>query len=717
MLLLHRGHVRSAAAFETVTDCLTSYRKTKRRLAILAVGVLLATTAQAQVGYTFTSGAFGDGFDWPASPTGLLPSDFFTTLDGIDFYNEIGNNLFFDDNYQVAGNAPGITGDAMWGNPLEVGGGYVDITVFGFSAYKVVFNVAWSVAGPPGTTSDTIFIYLEDSDGRATEAIIALGDTFPGFGGVEAYSGLIELDINDLVDEFESVDGGQFVDIFYISLDFTDIATLGGTSEFAIDFLGLNDFVFEPSNREVFPSVNGGAIDVTNSTLGNSVLRGIGTFSDGLEVTNGTLVNTNYSTRFVGGTLTDLGQVSGAPINAGQTLFAPDLVSIDRSLPSAAYEGDLLVINDNDPNDPDNPVSILVRLFEAPLLNAPSPVDVSGGELVRLVNAAAPANGFRASVKVTDETVSGPFDVAGFGFEVPVKQGTFEEATPTLDRFGLLSGPYSGSYSVSLQMTAFVGENEEFEVFLQEAEPVPNESWTLNAVLLDDLADLAVIDSNTPLGPGLVGTNTATTAVTLLDGTVNYTGTVSIGQGAGLAGTGTGIVGDAALVNFSAGIPAHVVQFTYRDIDLCEDITEANLELLRYNTGTEDWELAVLGNSDGGSGATFFVGSYADFKTTLGGAPLSTALSTYGVDSINNHVWAIVDHQADFGIGESGVTCGNPADCDGSGTVDLADFNDFNGCLAGPGVGLQSGCDCFDFNDDGDVTSTDYAIFQLLIAS
>jgi hypothetical protein len=41
--------------------------------------------------------------------------------------------------------------------------------------------------------------------------------------------------------------------------------------------------------------------------------------------------------------------------------------------------------------------------------------------------------------------------------------------------------------------------------------------------------------------------------------------------------------------------------------------------------------------------------------------------------------------------------------------VDLTDFRDFSGCLAGPGVNVALGCDCgFDFDRDGDVDMADH---------
>jgi len=54
-----------------------------------------------------------------------------------------------------------------------------------------------------------------------------------------------------------------------------------------------------------------------------------------------------------------------------------------------------------------------------------------------------------------------------------------------------------------------------------------------------------------------------------------------------------------------------------------------------------------------------------------------------------------------------------PGDCDGDHDVDLADFEFVLGCLAGPGVPADPGCECAEFDDDDDVDLADFALFQL----
>lgn len=673
--------------------------------------LLLASAATAQVGYTFTSGPTGDGFNWPASPTGLLDGDSFTTPDGVEFQNYIGNNLFFDSQYQVVGNTPGITDEAMWGNPDFESD--VDIYLDGVDAQTVEFDFAWSVGGSPGATPDETYIYLEDSEGRATEVFITLGVTFTGFGGFDGYADHLTFDAADFVDDFFSNDGGPFVDIGYIVIYMDSIATGGPPSEFGMDNFSVDGGL--SGADDLFPSINGGTIDVTGSILSSSVLRGVGTHFRNFEVTNQGASATTYSTQLLpGGGFADNGQASGIPISAGVTQATPNILSLDRSLPSETYDSDVTLVNDGNTGDPDNTLTLRARLFEAPLLTAPSPVDVTAAEKARLINAAAPANGWRATAEVTGTSTTGPFAVAGYGVDTPAKPGEFIEGDATFDRYGRLTGGYNGTFTASLQMTAYLGVNNDIEVFLANAEPLPDEQWTLNATLGDTPSDNVAYAPSDPLGPGVVGTNSASTAATIVGGTATGTGNVSMTQGSGQAGTSTGIIAQAADVDFSTTVPVHVVQMTYRDADICPDVTEANLRLLYYNTGATDWELAVDGNSDGGSGASFFVGSFSDFAATLGGSPLSSALSTHGLDATNNHVWAILDHEAQFGLGEIGQSCYVDPDFDQDGDVDGGDQDTFELCASGPDVphtGTAT-CQTADFDDDNDVDQDDFAVVQ-----
>jgi hypothetical protein len=54
-----------------------------------------------------------------------------------------------------------------------------------------------------------------------------------------------------------------------------------------------------------------------------------------------------------------------------------------------------------------------------------------------------------------------------------------------------------------------------------------------------------------------------------------------------------------------------------------------------------------------------------------------------------------------------------PGDCDFDGTVDMVDFSNLANCLTGRGSTVDPGCECFDLDEDGSVTLSDFAVFQV----
>jgi autotransporter-associated beta strand protein len=64
---------------------------------------------------------------------------------------------------------------------------------------------------------------------------------------------------------------------------------------------------------------------------------------------------------------------------------------------------------------------------------------------------------------------------------------------------------------------------------------------------------------------------------------------------------------------------------------------------LMWNSPTAGWVNAILGNSDGGAGANFVAGAY------IAGSDFN--LSWYGVDVADGYVWAVLDHNSDYGAG------------------------------------------------------------------
>lgn len=73
--------------------------------------------------------------------------------------------------------------------------------------------------------------------------------------------------------------------------------------------------------------------------------------------------------------------------------------------------------------------------------------------------------------------------------------------------------------------------------------------------------------------------------------------------------------------------------------------SEANAMLLWQDPATGSFGNAILGNSDGGTQSQHFVGAYNPATEFV--------LGDYGVDTVNHVVWAVVDHNSEFAVGQT----------------------------------------------------------------
>jgi hypothetical protein len=121
-------------------------------------------------------------------------------------------------------------------------------------------------------------------------------------------------------------------------------------------------------------------------------------------------------------------------------------------------------------------------------------------------------------------------------------------------------------------------------------------------------------------------------------------------------------------------------------------LLQAELSLAQY---------AITWSTVDGGGGTSSGGGY-ELSGTIGQP--DAAFSAGGGYDLTGGFWVILSSTA---LG----------DCDGDGDVDGEDYAEFEACLAGPGVGLAPGCDCFDLDADEDTDLLDFAEFQVLFNS
>jgi len=137
------------------------------------------------------------------------------------------------------------------------------------------------------------------------------------------------------------------------------------------------------------------------------------------------------------------------------------------------------------------------------------------------------------------------------------------------------------------------------------------------------------------------GTASSSSLVTVaFKGTGNYANIASdvvTVSGMPEKGTGPGPLGSTLTDEF-------VLKLSYNS-NAANEISggPGGLALLWLDPTTATWVNAILGNSDGGAGANFVLGAY-DPSTDFN-------LSWYGVDTTDDYVWAVLDHNSDFGAG------------------------------------------------------------------
>ena len=646
-----------------------------RGVALLGFCLTVGSTAVAQTAfYTFTSGPSGDGFEWDFDdpPFGVrdLPDGetFFAPMDnGFDISNIenfTGNVSFFDSQYQAAGNSPVISGDAWWGNPTSTSLAQAGISFINLDnpIESVSFDFAWALAG--GHAPSSVFVAVYDSNNNFSGFDYDLDQTWNAggvFGGFDGASGRIFVDLFDFP-ELSDIEG-LFVDV-------TPVADFGAIGEFAIDNVSINDGGGPGgSGSNVFPSVNGG-IDITGSTSSTSVLRGPGTQTIGLSVTNGGNEDTFFSTELVpGGQLSALQLANGEFLAAGDTDFGAALLSVNRNQASGEYSADVLVINDDNASDPDDTVTLQVRIFDAPALSGNfALVSASANQLIELNNAAAPANGFRASVRVTDYQVSGPFIADGFVIGTDLKPGQVLQSSVDLDRFGRLSGTYTGTFTAQVEMTAFIPTTSgDFEVFLNQAQPISDLTWNLSFGLGNRTSDSEAYTAGRDF-LRTIGINSGSTAVTLVAGEASGNRNVSMNFALASDPPEADFAATPFDVTITGGtIDPYVLQVTYRESNLPVGVSESELRILLFDAVAGLWDEA-----SGLSGSPF-LGSFAAFDAINLGT-LAQNLGAFGVDVVNNQAWVVLDFAGRFALGAL-IDAALAGDFNGSGSVEQGDLD------------------------------------------
>ncbi len=151
------------------------------------------------------------------------------------------------------------------------------------------------------------------------------------------------------------------------------------------------------------------------------------------------------------------------------------------------------------------------------------------------------------------------------------------------------------------------------------------------------------------------------TTVSIVGGknTSGSTQTVTLGT-TNAGGHFTGMASDVVSVAGNDG-SVFSLQLTF-DLNTANQMGGSqNMVLLWQNPANSKWQNAVLGDHGTNTTNSLYLdyqGSFASFESSYGvsDSNLSLYLGAYGVDTTNDTVWAVVDHNSDFVAGNSLLT-------------------------------------------------------------
>jgi len=281
---------------------------------------------------------------------------------------------------------------------------------------------------------------------------------------------------------------------------------------------------------------------------------------------------------------------------------------------------------------------------------------------------------------VTNSLITGlsaPTGIAISGSDIFVT----DENNGTVGEYTLSGTPVNSSLITGLynpQGIAVAGS----DIFVTNANNTVGE-YTLSGGVVN--SNLITTGLSSPHSILVIGLNSAPATVTPASTTTtissgdSYSAVTPVTSTGGLGTTVSIIAGTASstkpvvltatnLGQSFAGLASDVVNISGNDGDvfvpqLTFDLNAANqnggsaaMTLLYEVPGTSRWENAVLGDHDANVATLAeqdYQGSFASFETAFGAnaANLSLYLGAYGVDTTNDTVWAVIDHNSAFGTG------------------------------------------------------------------
>jgi hypothetical protein len=274
---------------------------------------------------------------------------------------------------------------------------------------------------------------------------------------------------------------------------------------------------------------------------------------------------------------------------------------------------------------------------------------VDHGTTLSVANAATSDGGQRAAAAIVSNALTGDsaWSVSGSGLNVGtvINAGSSTSATSNFSSTGKLNGTYNATLTLSLQ-------HNDQTIAGTFANDLGAATWQFSHVVSGQTATsgtMAQTNGNSLAGVGLTNSGGNGTNATVLAGTSDGTTTSVTFTTTSSAPNDNYRVADIAQITTGSG--PFVLQLSFNDT-LASALPggKSSAFLAWHSLSTDAWINAVFGNTGNTSfSLTQFSGSYAAF-VALNGSDLTTTMGAFGVDTTNNIVWAILDHNSEFTV-------------------------------------------------------------------
>jgi MYXO-CTERM domain-containing protein len=418
----------------------------------------------------------------------------------------------------------------------------------------------------------------------------------------------------------------------------------GLTGESAVD-VDIDYTATVVDNRDL--SQQGGAVVLGKVLVGSDTATGTATITGGAE-------DDNHATRVTLGTgdvtqnEVTVGGGSSKTFNGSSQTTTRDVVGNFST--SGAKSGSVNIagqLSDADTVTGDTPDSTIAVSFTATAYEAAAAIVNNLSTLYSgqnaLIQNASPVGALRSNAVVdTIQLSNARWSLAGLSAGDEVAAGAQGSGALSFDPSGLLYGQvFQNTLSIYL-------ENEQSIAGAANRDLNGGSAyvWNLEHTVAASAGGNADVGSGADYD-GLGATSGAGTDAMLLDGTAGATRTVSMSFGGG-AGDGFNVIGNVLSLDGTNG-DTFVLQMSYDETELMAGLTPfsegqaaaAELIYLAYKNGGE-WVNAVDYNI---GGTPNYVGNVAYDDA------LHFALGNYGVDTANDVVWAVLNHNSEFGVG------------------------------------------------------------------